>query len=105
MSLKTFVLPLIVAAIPLTLSATSVPTSRDDLDCHHNYGAYYRGYRGYGYGWGNGFYGNGMCLGVNRDGITCGQVGYAEGQTGVPWGFGGVFVCENGCLKWIGPSE
>ena len=61
---------------------------------------------GYPVGYGAGFVpDNNTCRAFNRDGITCWQVGYVEGQTGVPWGFGGVFQCFNGCLRWIGPSE
>ncbi|MBF0442453.1 MAG: family 16 glycosylhydrolase [Oligoflexales bacterium] len=42
------------------------------------------------------------CSSYNRDGKTCDEVGYAEGQTGEPWGIGnGFFQCVNGCLKWI----
>ncbi len=44
------------------------------------------------------------CLSVNRDGITCSQVGMAEGQIARPWnGVAGQFQCIDGCIKYIGP--
>ena len=44
-----------------------------------------------------------QCYQYNRDGRTCGFVGYHEGQSGFPWGHQvGKFECVNGCLKWVG---
>ena len=101
MSIKKLVMPLFVA-MPLVLGASLSFGSF----CGHGYhchNGYYGGYRGY---YAPGFYGSSdFCRAYNRDGITCGAVGYVDGQTGVPWGFGGVFQCTDGCLKWIGPSE
>jgi hypothetical protein len=46
------------------------------------------------------------CKDYNRDGITCDQVGFDEGQVGYPWGYkSGKFRCENGCLAWVGQAE
>ena len=43
------------------------------------------------------------CYAFNRDGKTCGSVGYSEGQVGTPWGQGnGQFRCADGCLQYIG---
>lgn len=44
-----------------------------------------------------------QCYQYNRDGRTCGFVGYQERQSGFPWGTqSGRFECVNGCLKWAG---
>jgi hypothetical protein len=40
------------------------------------------------------------CTAYNRDGLTCGQVGWGEGHAGCKWE--GSFRCEGGCLKWQG---
>lgn len=46
------------------------------------------------------------CKDYNRDGITCDDVGFHEGQSGYPWGKkSGEFRCENGCLAWVGQSQ
>jgi hypothetical protein len=46
------------------------------------------------------------CKEYNRDGITCDQVGYQEGQLGYPWGYkSGQFRCVNGCLAWAGQAH
>jgi hypothetical protein len=51
--------------------------------------------------WGSGYWGD--CRYYNRDGITCNQVGFFEGQVGSPWGFdAGQFRCINGCLQYVG---
>ena len=42
------------------------------------------------------------CRAYNRDGVTCQQVGYYEGQVGQPWGFqSGTFRCVNQCLQFL----
>jgi len=43
-----------------------------------------------------------VCFSYNRDGSTCQQVGYSEGQVGWPWGVrGGKFRCINSCLQYL----
>lgn len=40
------------------------------------------------------------CLDQNRDGRSCEDVGYTNGQSGEPWGPGnGFFICKNSCLS------
>ena len=88
MSIKTFVLPLIVAAMPLTLLGGP--------------GSVSTGIAGFSHGSTATFWNS--CYAYNRDGVTCWQVGYVEGQRGAPWGEpAGQFLCVNSCLKWIGP--
>ena len=115
MRIKLLMMPLVAALMPFTF-ATANASDDDGLDCGHRG----RGRYGYGVGYGSG-YGSGCgggsggyyrgsnnyggCYSYNRDGISCAQVGYGESQVGVPWGFGGVFKCQDGCLLWIGPSE
>ena len=42
------------------------------------------------------------CTQYNRDGKTCQEVGFTEGQQGEPWGPGaGIFRCTNSCLAWV----
>ena len=44
------------------------------------------------------------CHAYNRDGISCAQVGFTEGEQGSPWGeSGGQFRCINNCLQWFAP--
>ena len=72
MLIKTFALPLIVAAMPLTVFAWNSESTRA------------------------------FCKTYNRDGVTCAQVGYVEGQQGAPWGLDhGQFRCMNGCLHFV----
>jgi len=86
--------------------------SEDSTEHLRNPGGYYGGYNG---GYNGGYYGgyNGRnyggpqdyCRAYNRDGITCQQVGFYEGQIGAPWGWNaGEFLCVNGCLKWASPN-
>ena len=50
--------------------------------------------------------GTDYCRRYNRDGITCNQVGYSEGQYGYPWGpQNGQFQCFDSCLKYIDPNQ
>jgi hypothetical protein len=56
-------------------------------------------------GWsgGNSNNNNNGCFAYNRDGRTCSDVGFSEGQTGAPWGQGaGQFRCTSGCLQFVG---
>lgn len=46
------------------------------------------------------------CRQHNRDGATCAQVGFGEGQTGMPWGQqSGMFVCVDRCLRYVGHAH
>ncbi|HET9237059.1 MAG TPA: hypothetical protein VFO10_07405, partial [Oligoflexus sp.] len=48
---------------------------------------------------------NDFCKEYNRDGISCDDVGFYEGQVGYPWGNqSGKFRCVNGCLAWLGQA-
>jgi len=108
MSIKTFLMSVLFAATP-TLAHAAVDSLNDDAaeamssdgtystECHHGQpGGYYPAPGGY--------YGpRDDCRNYNRDGITCQQVGFYEGQSGAPWGYGaGQFRCTNGCLQWVG---
>lgn len=114
MRIRSFILPLVLAAIPVGIStakaadndleavrpSTSTSTNNSTSERHgFGHGKYYGGYKYYPP------YTFGACFSYNRDGATCSDVGYYEGQVGVPWGFGGVFQCVNGCLQWLRPSE
>ncbi len=47
-----------------------------------------------------------ICKDYNRDGVSCQDVGFHEGQIGYPWGEkSGKFRCENGCLAWVGQAH
>jgi hypothetical protein len=47
-----------------------------------------------------------FCKEYNRDGISCDDVGFYEGQVGYPWGsHSGKFRCVNGCLAWLGQAQ
>lgn len=46
------------------------------------------------------------CRHYNRDGATCAQVGFGEGQSGSPWGQqAGMFVCMDRCLRYVGQAH
>lgn len=46
------------------------------------------------------------CRAFNRDGRTCADVGYTEGQSGYPWGAAaGLFRCRQNCLELAPPPD
>ena len=87
MSLKKLVISMFVVLLPLSLLAGPGPgipyagaPSRPHNNTHNN-----------------------SCYAFNRDGRTCQDVGFSEGQVGYPWGeAAGQFSCVNSCLRYVG---
>ena len=111
MCIKTLLMSVLLASSSMTAYAASesinsnettnlVSGSEDSAEHLRNPGGYYGGYYGGNYGGSQDY-----CRAYNRDGITCQQVGFYEGQIGAPWGWNaGQFLCVNGCLKWASPN-
>ncbi len=107
MSIKSWIMAALVVASPLSAYADAesnaggggneqlTESSDTTLECAPGAGVYGPGV------WGTGGYNS--CYNYNRDGISCSQVGFFEGQVGAPWGgIGGHFRCTTGCLQWVG---